>query len=272
VQCFAPGTSGERLTVAFWRKKGEIKPPRPPASLTPGHRVYAIGDVHGRFDLLLDLIARIEADNAARVPTEVHVVMLGDLIDRGPQSREIIDYFLQGAPGFACWHFIMGNHEEMLLKLIDQPDSALLPQFLRFGGRETFESYGAPQRVLDTPDLYAPDTLLFHVPEDHRDFMRRMDDGILVGDYFFTHAGIRPGVALDQQEQQDLRWIRKGFLDSDADHGMIVVHGHTVLDEVEVRPNRIGIDTGAYATGKLTALGLEGTERWFIQTEGEPGH
>ena len=260
------------MALFGWRKKVEIKPPRPPAALTPGHRVYAIGDVHGRFDLLQDLIGRIEADNAGRMPTDVHVVQLGDLIDRGPQSREIIDYFLRGAPGFASWHFIMGNHEEMLLKLIDQPDGELMPQFLRFGGRETFESYGAPQRVLDTPDLYAPDTLPFHIPEEHRDFIRRMGDGILVGDYFFTHAGIRPGVPLDEQEQHDLRWIRKGFLDSDADHGMIVVHGHTVLEEVEVRPNRIGIDTGAYASGRLTALGLEGTDRWFIQTEGERGH
>lgn len=253
------------------RKKTVPKPPRPPAALPPGQRVYAIGDVHGRFDLLQDLIARIAADNAGRAPTEVHVVMLGDLIDRGPQSREIVDYFLKGAPGFASWHFIMGNHEEMLLKLIDNPDSSLMPQFLRFGGRETFESYGAPQRVLDTPDLYSPDTLPFYVPEEHRAFMRKMEDGILVGDYFFTHAGIRPGVPLDQQEHQDLRWIRKGFLESEADHGMIVIHGHTVLDEVEIRPNRIGIDTGAYASGRLTALGLEGTERWFIQTEGEPG-
>ena len=253
------------------RKKAAPKPPRPPAALPAGQRVYAVGDVHGRFDLLQDLIARIEADNAVRPASDVHVVMLGDLIDRGPQSREIVDYFLKGAPAFASWHFIMGNHEEMLLKLIDNPDSSLMPQFLRFGGRETFESYGAPQRVLDTPDLYSPDTLPFYVPEEHRAFMRRMEDGILVGDYFFTHAGIRPGVPLDDQEQQDLRWIRKGFLESDADHGMIVVHGHTVLDEVEVRPNRIGIDTGAYASGKLTALGLEGTERWFIQTEGEPG-
>ena len=259
------------MALFGWRKKVNTAPPRPPASLPPGQRVYAIGDVHGRFDLLQDLIGRIGADNEARVSSDVHVVLLGDLIDRGPQSREIVEYFLKGAPGFAQWHFIMGNHEEMLLKLIDQPDASLMPQFLRYGGRETFESYGAPQRVLDTPDLYAPDTLPFYVPEEHRTFLRRMEDGILVGDYFFTHAGIRPGVALDDQEQQDLRWIRRDFLESDADHGMVVIHGHTVLDEVDVRPNRIGIDTGAYKSGRLTTLGLEGTDRWFIQTEGEVG-
>ena len=262
------------MALFGWRrKKGTVTaPPCPPAALPPGQRVYAVGDVHGRFDLLQDLIGRIEADSAAREPTEVHVVMLGDLIDRGPQSREIIDYFLKGAPAFAQWHFIMGNHEEMLLKLIDQPDASLMPQFLRYGGRETLESFGAPQRVLDTPDLYSPDTLPYYVPEEHRTFLRKMEDGILVGDYFFTHAGIRPGVPLDDQEPQDLRWIRREFLDSEAHHGMIVVHGHTVIDDVEVRPNRIGIDTGAYKSGRLTALGLEGTERWFLQTEGEVGH
>ncbi len=254
-----------------WRKKAENRPDKLPASLPAGQRVYAVGDVHGRFDLLHQLIARIEEDNAGRPTSAVYVVLLGDLINRGPQSREVIDFFLKGAPAFAEWHFIMGNHEEMLLRLIDQPDAGMIPHFLRFGGRETFESYGAPQIMLDLPDRFPPETLPNYVPEDHRSFMRRMEDGILVGDYFFTHAGIKPGVPLEEQQHQDLHWIRKGFLESDADHGMIVVHGHTVLEEAEVRPNRIGIDTGAYASGKLTALGLEGAERWFIQVQGEPG-
>jgi len=260
------------MALFRWRKKAEeLPPPGPPASVGAGQRIYAIGDVHGRFDLLQQLVAQVEADDAERGPAETHVVLLGDLIDRGPQSREVIDYFLKGAPGFAEWHFVQGNHEEMLLRMVDEPDSSYLPQFLRYGGRETFESYGAPQIVLDMPDRYAPDTLPFYVPEGHRAFMRTMHDGVQFGDYFFTHAGIRPGVPLAEQDRQDLRWIRRDFLDSNADHGVVVVHGHTVLEEVEIRPNRIGIDTGAYATGRLTALGLEGTERWFIQTEGEPG-
>jgi serine/threonine protein phosphatase 1 len=256
-----------------WRKKTEEPPPPPPppAAIPPGQRIYAIGDVHGRFDLLQDLIARVEADDTARIPADTHVVMLGDLIDRGPQSREIIDYFLRGAPRFATWHLIQGNHEEMLLKLIDDPDSPHMPQFLRYGGRETFESYGAPQRVLDMPDRYAPDTLPSYVPEHHRALLRGMHDGVQFGDYFLTHAGIRPGVPLAEQDRQDLRWIRREFLDSEADHGVVVVHGHTVLSDVEMRPNRIGIDTGAYASGILTALGLEGTERWLLQTAGETG-
>jgi len=260
------------MALFRWRKKVEVAaPPGPPASLDAGQRVYAIGDVHGRFDLLQQLIALVEADNARRGSAETHIVLLGDLIDRGPQSREVIDYCLKGAPDFARWHFIQGNHEEMLLKMIDDPDSSSLPQFLRYGGRETFESYGAPQIVLDMPDRYSPDTLPFYVPEGHRAFMRAMHDGVQFGDYFFTHAGIRPGVPLAEQDRQDLRWIRREFLDSNADHGVVVVHGHTMLEEVEIRPNRIGIDTGAYATGRLTAIGLEGTERWFIQAAGERG-
>lgn len=253
-----------------WRRKRDGPPPVP-AEVPAGQRIYAIGDVHGRFDLLRDLINRIEADNGERVGAETHVVMLGDLIDRGPQSREVIDYFVEGPANFAQWHFIQGNHEEMLLKLIDEPDPAAVPHFLRYGGRETFESYGAPQLVLDMPDRYAPDTLPFYVPQAHRNFMRAMHDGVQFGDYFFTHAGIRPGVPLAEQDQQDLRWIRREFLGSDADHGVVVVHGHTVLEEAELRPNRIGIDTGAYRTGCLTAVGLEGSERWLIQAQGEPG-
>jgi serine/threonine protein phosphatase 1 len=260
------------MGLFFWRKKAEepVPPePRPPAAIPPGQRVYAIGDVHGRYDLLTDLLGKIASDDEARGPAQTHIVLLGDLIDRGPQSREIIEMFLKAAPD--QFHFIMGNHEEMLLKLIDDPDSPHMPQFLRYGGRETFESYGAPQTVLDMPDRFTPDTLPSYVPDTHRAFLREMHDGVQFGDYFFTHAGIRPGVPLTEQARQDLRWIRKEFLESEADHGVIVVHGHTVLEEVEMLPNRIGIDTGAYATGILTALGLEGTEKWLLQAVGEPG-
>jgi len=259
------------MALFHWRKQVE-RPPRPPAAVPPGMRIYAIGDVHGRYDLLLRLLDQIEADDkSVRQPADTHVVMLGDLIDRGPQSREIIDFFLKSPPSFARFHFVMGNHEEMLLRLIDNPESSALPHFLRYGGRETFESYGAPQIVLDMPDRFAPDTLPYYVPEAHRQFLRTMHDGLQFGDYFFTHAGIRPGVPLEEQDREDLRWIRAPFLDSDQDHGVVVVHGHTVRNEVEMRPNRIGIDTGAYATGILTALGLEATQRWLIQVEGERG-
>ncbi|WP_116091961.1 metallophosphoesterase family protein [Sphingomonas crusticola] len=256
------------MNLFNWRKKPAEPPPPPraPAAIPPGQRVYAIGDIHGRFDLLERLLRQIEADDQARGPAETHVVLLGDLIDRGPQSREIVDFFLHGPPAFARFHYIMGNHEEMLLQLIDDPDLPEMLHYLRYGGRELFESYGAPRMVLDVPDRFTPDTLPSYVPETHRAFFRAMHDGVQFGDYFLTHAGIRPGVALAQQERQDLRWIRAPFLDSADDHGAVVVHGHTVRNEVEILPNRIGIDTGAYMTGVLTALGLEGTEQWLLQT------
>ncbi len=251
-----------------WFRKGEPYLPPSMAAVPRGLRVYAIGDVHGRFDLLQPMLRLIERDSELRGPAEIHVILLGDLIDRGPQSREVIDFFLNDAPDFAQFHFIMGNHEEMLLRLIHAPDELSLQHFLRFGGRETFESYGAPQGAIDASERYPLETLPSYVPEAHRAFLRAMHDGLQFGDYFFTHAGIRPGVPLEQQDRQDLRWIRGGFLDSQEDHGVIVVHGHTVREDVEVRRNRIGIDTGAYASGRLTGLGLEGAARWLIHANG----
>ena len=256
-----------------WRKKTPLPaaPPPAPAAIPPGQRVYAVGDVHGRFDLLQRLLRQIEADDRARGPADTHVIMLGDLIDRGPQSREIVDLFVRHMPAFARFHFVMGNHEEMLLKLIDDPDLDTMLHYLRYGGRELFESYGAPRTVLDAPDQFTPDTLPSYVPGPHRAFLAAMHDGIQFGDYFFTHAGIRPGVPIAAQERQDLRWIRAPFLESSEHHGVVVVHGHTVVDAAELLPNRIGIDTGAYMTGLLTALGLEGTEQWLLQTRGGSG-
>jgi serine/threonine protein phosphatase 1 len=236
------------------------------AQVPEGLRIYAIGDVHGRFDLLRELLGMVAADDAARDKAETHVVMLGDLIDRGPESAEIIDYFLAGPPSFARYHFIMGNHEEMLLKQIYEPSEQSLAHFLRFGGRETFESYGVPQRVLDMPERYSFAGLTDAVPASHRTFLSGMEDMIRFGDYLFVHAGIRPDVAIEDQKTSDLRWIRQQFLYSDVDHGVVVVHGHTITEEPELRPNRIGIDTGAFQSGRLTALGLEGAEKWLIAT------
>jgi serine/threonine protein phosphatase 1 len=258
------------MSLFRWRKRPAEAPtpPPPPAEIPAGQRVYAIGDVHGRFDLLQRLFGKIEADNESRGAADTHVVMLGDLIDRGLQSREIIDFFLKQSPTFGHLHFVMGNHEEMLLKLIDDPDLDAMLHYLRYGGRELFESYGAPRAVLDAPDHFTPDTLTSYVPAAHRDFLSTMHDGMQFGDYFFTHAGIRPGVPLAQQERQDLRWIRAPFLESRAHHGVVVVHGHSVSDAAELLPNRIGIDTGAYMTGVLTAIGLEGRDQWLLQTRG----
>ena len=236
------------------------------AAVPPGERVYAVGDVHGRFDLLQQLLEEIEADDRARGPAETHVVMLGDLIDRGPDSAAIVDFFLSRLPSFARFHFVMGNHEEMLLTVLDDPASPGLAHFLRFGGRETFESYRVPQRMLDLYEDHASGDFASYVPDEHRTFLAGFADWVRIGDYLFVHAGVRPDVPLDEQVGADLRWIRGSFLASGADHGAMVVHGHTITAEPEMRANRIGIDTGAFASGVLTALGLEGTERWLLQT------
>lgn len=242
----------------------------PAAMLPAGLRVYAIGDVHGRFDLLQALLALIEADDAGRDPAETHIVMLGDLIDRGPQTAQLIDFFLAGPPPFARFHFLMGNHEEMLLRQLYEPSEQSMAHFLRFGGRETFESYGVPQRVLDVPEDYPFEAITDAVPEAHRAFLAAMEDKLRFGDYLFVHAGVRPDVPIDEQAPSDLRWIRGPFLDSDVDHGMVVVHGHTITAEPEIRHNRIGIDTGAFMSNRLTALGLEGSAHWLLATPDQP--
>ncbi|WP_338467715.1 metallophosphoesterase [Novosphingobium sp. ZN18A2] len=229
-----------------------------------GQRVYAIGDIHGRLDLFERLIAAIEADDIARGPAETTVILLGDLVDRGPDSRGVIDRARRWARQRAV-RFIGGNHEEMFLAAFERDEA--LRHFLRFGGRETLLSYDIDRPTYDrktVPELR--EFLPLVVPEDHVAFMNGMEESIRIGDYLFVHAGIRPGVPVDEQVTADLRWIRGEFLDDKSDRGFIVVHGHTITDTVDEQPNRIGIDTGAFASDRLTAIGLEGTDRWFLDT------
>ena len=247
--------------------RGRRAAPRTPPSVPDGMRVYAVGDVHGRIDLLQELLALIEADSAARGPADTRLVMLGDLIDRGAGSADVVRMFRVDPPAFAKVHIVMGNHEEMLLRLIDEPSIDALTHFLRYGGYQTLESYGVPERMLEVPELYPAEALLGFVPPEDLAFIGTFADMVRLGDYLFVHAGIRPDVPLDDQLPSDLRWIRAPFLTSDADHGVTVVHGHTISKEAEIRANRIGIDTGAYASGILTALGLERRDRWMLATE-----
>lgn len=241
--------------------------PRAAPALPPGLRAYAVGDVHGRLDLLDDLLGRIEVDDRARGEAETHLVLLGDLIDRGPESAGVVERLRAVPPAFTRLHLIMGNHEEMLMRLLDEPEAGTLARFLHYGGYETLQSYGVPARMLDLPSAFPPEALLRFVPDAHRAFLATFEDQVRLGDYLFVHAGIRPGVAIDAQKPSDLRWIRAPFLDSADDHGVTVVHGHTIAPRADRRDNRIGIDTGAYATGVLTALGLEGEAQWLLATE-----
>jgi serine/threonine protein phosphatase 1 len=247
-----------------------FRPVRQPlvARLPDGQRAYAIGDIHGRFDLLVNLLGQIERDNAARGSADTQVIFLGDLIDRGPHSAEVVEYLRVMPPAFATCHFILGNHEEAMLVSLGPDSDPHRTNWLRFGGLETLRSYGVPDHMLEEADgpRLAEDAR-FHVPDQHLRFLDSFDDQLRLGDYLFVHAGIRPGVALERQVPDDLRWIREEFLNDPRNHGVIVVHGHTIRPEPEFRSNRIGIDTGAYRSGVLTALGLEGGECWTLSTQ-----
>lgn len=230
-----------------------------------GARAYAIGDVHGRLDLLVQLLSQIEDDNRSRPAAKVYLVFLGDLIDRGPDSKGVIDHLLTNPPGYARLIYLKGNHEEFFLGAL-AGDLGMLQNWLVYGGTECAASYGVTQGyIINAAPASVVDRLAEEVPKAHIEFLEAMADTFRFGDYLFVHAGIRPGVEIGRQAERDLRWIREDFLDDKTDHGVMVVHGHTIVEEIEERSNRIAIDTGAYRSGKLTAIGLEGSERWFLQ-------
>jgi serine/threonine protein phosphatase 1 len=230
------------------------------------YRAYVVGDIHGRLDLLENLLTKIHADLERRPVPKALLVFVGDLIDRGPNSAQVIERLRTYRRSGIQPVFLLGNHEEVLLRILEG-DTSLIASWLQFGGLQCLESYG-----IDVTDVgrRSPDDLVEMirnaVPASHGEFIRSFIDSCRFGDYLFVHAGIRPGIELERQRQSDLRWIREPFLFDDTDHGFIVVHGHTIAGEVEERPNRIGIDTGAYRTGILTALAIEGDQRWIIDT------
>ncbi len=228
-------------------------------------RIYAVGDIHGRLDLFDQLLATIDADDAARGRTETHLILLGDLVDRGPDSAGVIERAMELCATRHC-RVLMGNHEEVMLKTWEG-DRRTASLFARIGGRETLLSYGVSEADYEDADL--PQLVALtreHIPEAHIRFVQGFEEMIAEGEYLFVHAGIRPGVAHDAQSHADTRWIRREFLEDERDHGAMIVHGHSITEDVVERHNRIGIDTGAFATGKLTAIGLEGAERWFLST------
>lgn len=234
-----------------------------------GQRVYAIGDVHGRLDLFTALAQAVERDDRERGPAETTIVMLGDLVDRGPQSARVLGSARAWGKARRL-RFLSGNHEDMFLLSFYKVSA--LKGFLQFGGRETLMSYDLdPDAIAAMPFEQAQLALANAVPRQDREFMSRFETMVQIGDYLFVHAGIRPRLPLATQSGRDCRWIREPFLSYEGDFSHHVVHGHTVTPDVDARSNRTGIDTGAYMSGRLTALGLEGTERWSIQTEVEDG-
>ncbi|MSO91994.1 MAG: serine/threonine protein phosphatase [Rhodospirillales bacterium] len=257
----------ERQSDIPGRKPGDAKLPR----VSPGRRVYAVGDIHGRFDLLLKLLATIREDALRRRPgdeacTNV-LIYIGDYVDRGPESFAVVDYLIHDPHiGFETV-FLKGNHEDMLVRFVSE--GALGEAWMMNGGVATLRSYGVNAAVLvDDPDPLdaARREFVKVLPQSHRDFYKALKLSHVDGDYVFVHAGVRPGVALGKQNEADMLWIRGEFLDSDADFGRMVVHGHSIRPIPDIQPNRIGIDTGAFYTNRLTCLVLEGEDRRFLQT------
>jgi serine/threonine protein phosphatase 1 len=229
-----------------------------------GSRIYAIGDIHGRADLLERLRMVIVEDAKLRPVRRKVVVYLGDYVDRGTDSRGVVDLLArEPLAGFESV-FLKGNHEDSLLQFLTDP--GITPAWMAYGGEATLYSYGVrppdSRRVEDV--LAAQKAFTQALPPGHLAFLKALKLVHVEGDYAFVHAGFREGVPIEFQDPQDMMWIRNEFLYSDADFGKVAVHGHTITDQPEIRPNRIGIDTGAFAT--LTCLVLEETEKRFLAT------
>jgi serine/threonine protein phosphatase 1 len=259
------------LKRLFQRGRGIEEPPlvggKPPR-LPEGVRVYAVGDIHGRVDLLhrLEALIHEDAGDGGRGQQNL-LVFVGDYVDRGFHSREVLEHLAcPPADGLIRVH-LLGNHDAWLRDYLG--GEQVSPAWIRFGGDATLASYGVAvdptepeERVLEA----AHAALRERVPAAHRAFLARLEHAFSLGDYFFCHAGIRPNTPLAAQTVEDLIWIRDPFLDWRGDAGKIVVHGHTIEDQPAIRRNRIGIDTGAYSTGNLTCLVLEGRTQRFLST------
>lgn len=236
----------------------------------PGTRVYAIGDIHGRLDLLDRLLDDIRVDAEHSGGQRIVVVFLGDLIDRGAESRAVVQRVMDGPPAHgslagARYVTLRGNHEDTLLQFL--ADFSVGPRWFRNGGLEAVRSYVGEVDAALAHDYPRLQRLLYRaLPTEHLRFLSTNPARHEEGDYLFVHAGVRPGVDLARQDPYDLMWIRDPFLKSEEIWPRMVVHGHTIAPEPEERVNRIGIDTGAYRSGRLTALVLDGADRRFLST------
>jgi serine/threonine protein phosphatase 1 len=233
--------------------------------LADNTRAYVIGDIHGRSDLLDQIVAEIERDLEKSPVADTLTVTLGDYVDRGPDSRGVLDR-LANNPFPTKYIALKGNHEALFEAFLRDPTVA--SQWRRFGGLETLHSYGVPVAAVMIGRGFeeASEALRRSVPKEHFRFLESLRFSVSHGDYFLCHAGVRPGVPLEHQRAEDLLWIREEFLNSRMSFGKVVVHGHTPTAAPEVLPTRINIDTGAFATGRLTCLVLEGGSRRFLST------
>lgn len=240
----------------------------PPATVPDRRRVYAIGDIHGRADLLVRLLEDLRQDAAeGDFDGRPILIFLGDYIDRGFQSRDVIDVLLSEQLSPFETYFLKGNHEAAMLQFLGDP--SIGPRWAEFGGAETLVSYGVrPPRTRTSVDDWAraSDELGKVLPPEHLHFLRNLDLSVQIGDYVFVHAGVRPGVPLDQQSEYDLLWIREEFLGDRKPLGAVIVHGHTPTSAPHRDSRRVGIDTGAYLSGRLTAARFEQDKVEFLAT------
>jgi serine/threonine protein phosphatase 1 len=241
-----------------------VMPPTKPM-LPENLRIYAIGDVHGRFDLLQAIVAKIKEDLRASPATTALEIFVGDYVDRGPQSCEVIEWLIEAPPLGSERICLLGNHEDLVLEALADPSG--LANWLYNGGDATLASYGVIVSATSPGALHAAATAA--IPASHRSFLAALPRTVEFGSYLFVHAGIDPHRPLEDQDPDDLVWIREPFLDSAVDFGRIVVHGHTPVVEPDIRENRINIDTGAVFTGHLTCLVLEGAARRLLRTPPE---
>jgi serine/threonine protein phosphatase 1 len=230
-----------------------------------GIRLYVIGDIHGRADLLDRMVGKIRDDLAAHGETDCLTITLGDYIDRGPDSRGVIERLSQN-PFPTRYVALKGNHEALFEAFMLDPTVA--NHWRRLGGLETLHSYGVPIQDLMVGKGYdrAAQALIAAMPQEHLSFLSSLEPFVTVGNYFLCHAGVRPNVPLAQQSIDDLLWIRNEFLDSKVMFEKMIIHGHTPCEWPEVRPNRTNIDTGAFATGRLTCLVIDKEETRFLYT------
>ena len=250
-----------------WLRGAARRPEAPETG--QGERVYAIGDIHGRFDLLGALLRAIQEDSNRRLPNATRLVFLGDAIDRGPDSAAVLRA-LHRASSFEGVTVLRGNHEAALLDCA-RAEREAIRAWPAYGGDATLASFGiAPCGAEEAPLDFAR-RLIEGVGRPLLDWLRTCPTSTRSGDYFFCHAGVRPRVPLDRQSDEDLLWIREDFTASTAYHGAVIVHGHSECDAIELLPNRINLDTGAYRTGVLSAIGLEGAKQWTISTGSRRG-
>jgi serine/threonine protein phosphatase 1 len=246
-------------------KRGKPSPTPLEPCVPEDIRLYAVGDIHGRTDLLGAMAGLIESDRKSAQCKEALTVFLGDYVDRGPDSAGVLARLSKGdfpTPIVA----LRGNHEQMLLDFLE--DETVLEAWRLYGGLETLNSFNIDigKVVLGKGFVDAQEQLRERLPMGDLQFVLDMPSQFSLGDYFFCHAGIRPGVPLDRQTREDLMWIRDDFLRSSKMFGKIIVHGHTPVPVPDVQPNRINIDTGAVLTNKLSCLVMQGKDRSFLST------